>query len=154
MHVASLHKVSLLTRFPFSPLDLQPCQAMADPLPLRRLLRICLDSYSLATCLGIQITQLDLTYRGLWTWGTPMGTNMVGNIRVRPFPSMGRELCLRGTGLTKSLAMARRDGCLTGSRLWHDPLADPHPYAYLFHTTCIAGHRFSCDHLCKSICAE
>jgi hypothetical protein len=127
---------------------------MANPLPLCRILRIRLDSNPLAPRLGIQITQLDPPHRGLWSWGAPMGTNMVGNIRIWPLPSMGGELCLWGFGLAESLVMARCDGCITGSRFWHDPLADPHAYAYLFHATRIAGYWLSCDYLCESICAE
>lgn len=50
--------------------------------------------------------------------------------------------------------MARCDGCLAGSWFWHDPLADPHAYAYLFHATCLTGYWFYRDYLCQGFRAE
>lgn len=153
-YILSRYKIPLLTCFIFSPLDLQPCQVLADFVPLCRLLWICLDSGSLAPCSDIQITQLDSSYRGLWSRSAPMGTNLVGNIRIRSFSSMGGKLCLWCFGLTESVVMARCYGCLARPWFWHDPLANSHAYAHMFHATCIAGHRLSGDHLCQSICSK
>ena len=148
------HKDLSANRVMFSPLDLKPRQAMANPLPLRRVLRIRLDSNPSPPRLGIQIPQLDTTHRGLWSRSAPMGANMVGNIRVRPIPPMGRKLCLRSIGLTKSLVMARCHGCTAGSRVRHDPATDTHTYAYLFHVTCFAGYWLCGDYLRQGVCAE
>lgn len=90
-----------------SPLDLQPRQAMANSLSMCGLLRIRLDSHPLPPRLDIQIPQLDSTHSRLWPGCATMGPDLVGNIRVWPLPTMGRQLYIRRPRIPKSVAMAR-----------------------------------------------
>jgi hypothetical protein len=73
----------------YSPLDIQPRQLLANPAPLRIILWFCLDSNPLSPSQTIQIPQLDPPSGSLRSRSTTLGTDMVGNIFLRPIPPLG-----------------------------------------------------------------
>ena len=144
-----------------SPLDLQPRQTMANPLPLCSLLRIRLDSHPLPPRLDIQIPQLDSTHSRLWPRCTTLGPNLVGSIRGRPLSPLDnrdsrhrQRIRSRSTSIPRRLALARRPGHPARRGLWDDPSADVDETAYLLYTPGSTGPRIHCYDLCSCLCAK
>lgn len=121
---------------------------MADTASLRRLLRCRLDRSASIHSTTIQIAQLDSPRHRLRPRRATLGTNLVGNVWIRPLPSLGRRIYFRGSDITQLVAMARCSGRITGARLWYDPVANTDAHAYLLHFISVTDLGLHSYHLC------
>lgn len=120
---------------------------MANPPSLRWVLRIRLDSSSVLTSQAIQISQLDSPSRSLRSGCPTLGPDLVGNIWVRSFPPLGRELYRWCPHIPQLMALAWGLGCIARCRLWYDFVANTNTHAYLLHSSRVTGPGLSGNYL-------
>src|SRR5699024_6338352 len=125
-----------------SPLELPTRARLANRHPLRRLLRRRLGHLPLPPRLPLQIPFLDPPRLRLRSRSSPLGPDLVGCLRRRPLPPLGRRLHSRSTRLAQSVAVARCPGYTAGSGLRYDSATDADADAYLLCAYCLASAGF------------
>lgn len=124
---------------------------MADRPPLRRLLRLRLVHLPLYRQQILQEAQLVPSRLRLWPGRTPLHPNLVGHLRHRVLPTLGRRLHFRCARLSQSLAVAGRVGFHPRSWIRYHPSADSYSSPHVFRPHCISSAGFHCDYLRPSL---
>lgn len=143
-----------MTNTRYSPLELPTCSRLANRYSLRCLLRCHLGPLPLHPRLPLQVPFLDPPRLRMRSRSPPLGPDLVGCLRRRPLPPLGRRLHSRSTCLSQCMAVARCPGYTAGSGFRYDSAADADADAYLLCAYCLASPGFDCDDLRKGFCAE